>query len=490
MLDRRADRVESRCARPRAAAASTSARASRRLRRRRRAPFARGCRSRSTAGPRRSAGSSSTRSSTARCARFRTRTSSAVASSRSSRCRCPRDGTAGNGCCGPGQDAAPFLEPEAVRRAVEPWLDGETRRDRARGRLHLPHPHGRALARRAGCCSPATPRTSCRRSPGRASRLGPAMPANLAWKLAAVLTGAPGRAAGQLRARAPAARHGDAATGQSDGRARPGDGREAHPGARPVPQNDRRHRGPEPAGGEPQAVAHVRRRRVRRPAGEAPSAAHGRIAVPADRSPRRPPAGSGWAAVTIDERRAQPRSAAEGLRVVDPGADGAWLRKRGLTLGGSAARPVRLRRRHSRRRRPRVPRTAPRHRVRRCPRPRRERAASRKGSADAMIALIGATGRIGRHVAEGLSEAGADARALVRDPPRPVCRSRSCGPISAEPATLRRRARGRPAPATAHASRTASRTCSRRRRSTPPWLPASRTSSRSPAAPRRSGRTG
>ena len=35
-----------------------------------------------------------------------------------------------------------------------------------------------------------------------------------------------------------------------------------------------------------------------------------------------------------------------------------------------------------------------------------------------MIALLGATGRIGRHVAAGLAERGADARAVVRDPAR------------------------------------------------------------------------
>ena len=36
-----------------------------------------------------------------------------------------RDATAGSGCSIPARDAAPHLEPAAVRRAIAPWLDGE-----------------------------------------------------------------------------------------------------------------------------------------------------------------------------------------------------------------------------------------------------------------------------------------------------------------------------------------------------------------------------
>ncbi len=50
------------------------------------------------------------------------------------------------------------------------------RHARAAHRLHLPGPLGRAAGGRAGCCSPATPPTSCRRSPGRACAPGSATP--------------------------------------------------------------------------------------------------------------------------------------------------------------------------------------------------------------------------------------------------------------------------------------------------------------------------
>ena len=77
------------------------------------------------------------------------------------------------------------------------------------------------------------------------------------------------------------------------------------------------------------AAPDLRRRRLRDQAGAARHAPDRRLVVPPDRPPRRP-APPGWAAVASDEP-SRALLEAEGLPVSDPGADGAWLRSRGLT---------------------------------------------------------------------------------------------------------------------------------------------------------------
>ena len=98
-----------------------------------------------------------------------------------------------------GVDAAPRRGPGAVPRSR-----GCPRRDRTSGSTARPcrssalsptpstraPPHGGG---RGACCWRATPRTSCRRSPDRASRSGARDAANLAWKLEAVVAARPRR---------------------------------------------------------------------------------------------------------------------------------------------------------------------------------------------------------------------------------------------------------------------------------------------------------
>ena len=123
--------------------------------------------------------------------------------------------------------------------------------------------------------------------------------------------------------------------------------------------------------------------------------------------------GSGWAAVAVDEATAAPLRA-NGLRVVDPGADEAWLRRHGLTW--ALLRPDRF--------------------VFACGDAGDVGAGSaawmKRHGGGAMIGVLGASGRVGRHVAGGLAAAGVPARALVRDPDRVDL------PIEAVHADLRR----------------------------------------------------
>ena len=90
----------------------------------------------------------------------------------------------------PGEDAAPFLEPAAVRRMVEPWLDGETV-ETERAVVYTFHTRTAARWRRgrvllAGDAAHVMPPFS-----GQGFSSGARDAANLAWKLASVLAGAP-----------------------------------------------------------------------------------------------------------------------------------------------------------------------------------------------------------------------------------------------------------------------------------------------------------
>ena len=118
----------------------------------------------------------------------------------------------------PGEDAAPHLEPAAVGARSSEWLDGESARDRARGRLHVPHAHGRPLAPRPRAAGGrrGAPDAAVRRPGllvGRARRRQPGLEARRRPRRRA------GGAARHLRARAPPARRRDAAAGEGDRRA-------------------------------------------------------------------------------------------------------------------------------------------------------------------------------------------------------------------------------------------------------------------------------
>ena len=90
----------------------------------------------------------------------------------------------------PGEDAAPHLEPDAVRRAIAPWLDGEqVEIERAvtyafHSRMATSWRRGRVLL--AGDAVHIMPPFT-----GQGFSSGGRDAANLAWKLAAVLAGAP-----------------------------------------------------------------------------------------------------------------------------------------------------------------------------------------------------------------------------------------------------------------------------------------------------------
>ena len=224
----------------------------------------------------------------------------------------------------PGEDAAPHLEPAAVRRKIEEWLDGESVEiERAvaytfHTRMAARWRRGRVLL--AGDAAHLMPPFA-----GQGFSSGARDAGNLAWKLADVLAGAPASAARLLRARAPPPRRRDAAAGEGDRRVRPGDAPARRPRPRRIPERDRRHPPAAVAGRERQAAPDLRRRRLRDQAGPARHAPDRRLAVPPDRPPRRPPAGG--LGCRGERRSARARcSEAEGLPVAEPGADSAVAR--------------------------------------------------------------------------------------------------------------------------------------------------------------------
>ncbi|WP_354701739.1 3-(3-hydroxy-phenyl)propionate/3-hydroxycinnamic acid hydroxylase [Paraconexibacter sp. AEG42_29] len=90
----------------------------------------------------------------------------------------------------PGEDPAPFLQPDAIRRGVDEWLDGETATIE-RAIVYTFHTRTAATWRRgrvllAGDAAHVMPPFA-----GQGFSSGARDAANLAWKLAAVLDGAP-----------------------------------------------------------------------------------------------------------------------------------------------------------------------------------------------------------------------------------------------------------------------------------------------------------
>ena len=228
----------------------------------------------------------------------------------------------------PGEDAAPFLEPAAVRRTVEPWLDGETV-ETERAVVYTFHTRMAARWRRgrvllAGDAAHVMPPFG-----GQGFSSGARDAANLAWKLGSVLAGAPAtlldtyeqerraHVAGMQRlsellrravqATGPGAvRVRDAALNAIDGT--------------PAQRLLTGHLKPLPTYPRGAFAAPPVRRPGRRTVGA--------LFPQSDRLDDR--LGPGWAAVSGDDR-SRARLEAHGLPVVDPGADVEWLRRHGVS---------------------------------------------------------------------------------------------------------------------------------------------------------------
>jgi 2-polyprenyl-6-methoxyphenol hydroxylase-like FAD-dependent oxidoreductase len=228
----------------------------------------------------------------------------------------------------PGEDAAPHLEPAAVSRAVQRWLDGETAEiERAvaytfHTRMAARWRRGRVLL--AGDAAHLMPPFA-----GQGFSSGARDAANLAWKLADVLAGAPvalldsyererrphvaamQRLAKLLGALVQATRPRgvlvrDAYLNAIDGT----------PVQRLLAENVK----PLPTYPDGAFATRPARLAMRRTVGS--------LFPQTDRLDDRLP--QGWAAVASDDP-SRALLEAEGLPVSDPGADGAWLRSRGLT---------------------------------------------------------------------------------------------------------------------------------------------------------------
>ncbi|MEA2166853.1 MAG: 3-(3-hydroxy-phenyl)propionate hydroxylase [Solirubrobacteraceae bacterium] len=228
----------------------------------------------------------------------------------------------------PGQDAAPFLEPDAVRRAIEVWLDGETVEiERAvvytfHTRMAARWRQGRVLL--AGDAAHVMPPFA-----GQGFSSGARDAANLAWKLAAVLGGAPDTLLDTYeRERRPhvaamqrlANTLGGFVQATSERKIRARDRwLKAIDGTR-VQAVLAGNIKPLPTYGAGAFATRPARLPFRRTVGS--------LFPQTDRHDDR--LGSGWSAVATDDLAAA-RLAATGLTTVDAGADGAWLEKRGLT---------------------------------------------------------------------------------------------------------------------------------------------------------------
>jgi 3-(3-hydroxy-phenyl)propionate hydroxylase len=228
----------------------------------------------------------------------------------------------------PGEDAAPHLEPAAVRRTIEGWLDGETA-DIERAVAYTFHTRTAARWRRgrvllAGDAAHLMPPFA-----GQGFSSGARDAGNLAWKLADVLAGAPATlldsyererrshvAAMQRLARVLGAFV--QATRPRGVRLRDAylNGIDGTPLQRLLAENVK----PLPTYADGAFATRPARLAMRRTVGS--------LFPQTDRLDDRLPAG--WAAVTSDGRsRALLEEA--GLPVAEAGADSAWLERRGLT---------------------------------------------------------------------------------------------------------------------------------------------------------------
>jgi 3-(3-hydroxy-phenyl)propionate hydroxylase len=228
----------------------------------------------------------------------------------------------------PGEDAAPFLRPDAIRKAVEPWLDGETAAiERAvvytfHTRMASRWRRGRVLL--AGDAAHVMPPFA-----GQGFSSGARDASNLAWKLASVLRGAPEALLDSYeRERRPhvaamqrtANVMGRLVQATDEPRIRARDlwlkGIDGTRLQDLLAENAK----PLPTYGAGLFATRPARLPIRRNVGS--------LFPQSERLDDR--LGRGWSAVAIDERAAADLRAG-GLEVVDPGVDGEWLRDRKLS---------------------------------------------------------------------------------------------------------------------------------------------------------------
>ena len=228
----------------------------------------------------------------------------------------------------PGEDAAPHLEPAAIHRAVAEWLDGE-RAEIERAVVYTFHTRMATAWRRgrvllAGDAAHLMPPFA-----GQGFSSGGRDAGNLAWKLAAVLDGAPERlldtyeqerrphVAGMQRlARLVGGLVQCTTRGRVGGRDRFLKAIDGTPVQRMLADNLK----PLPTYGAGAFAERPERLPWRRTVGS--------LFPQTRRLDDR--LGSGWAAVAVDGAAAETLRE-HGLRVVDPGPDEAWLRRHGLT---------------------------------------------------------------------------------------------------------------------------------------------------------------
>jgi 3-(3-hydroxy-phenyl)propionate hydroxylase len=228
----------------------------------------------------------------------------------------------------PGEDATPFLEPAVVRRMVQPWLDGE-RVETERAVVYTFHTRtaarwraGRVLL--AGDAAHVMPPFS-----GQGFSSGARDAANLAWKLASVLAGAPATLLDTyeqerrphmegMQRLSEILRRAVQATGPRAVRLR--DAALTGIDGTPVQRVLTGHLKPLPTYAAGAFAARPGRWPARRTIGA--------LFPQTDRLDDR--LGAGWAAVAVDGV-SRARLEAQGLPVVHPGADADWLWRHGVS---------------------------------------------------------------------------------------------------------------------------------------------------------------
>jgi 3-(3-hydroxy-phenyl)propionate hydroxylase len=228
----------------------------------------------------------------------------------------------------PGEDAAPFLEPDAIKRAIDEWLDGETA-EMERAIVYTFHTRTAERWRKgrvflAGDAAHVMPPFA-----GQGFSSGARDAANLAWKLAAVLSGAPNalldsyedeRRPHVAAMQRTANRMGALVQTTSRSRTRARDALlNALDGTR-LQELAATNVKPLPTYRDGTFAVRPHRLPMRR--------AVGSLFPQTDRLDDRLP--HGWVAVT-DDAVARSLLWEEGVCVVDPGADRAWLESHGLT---------------------------------------------------------------------------------------------------------------------------------------------------------------
>jgi 3-(3-hydroxy-phenyl)propionate hydroxylase len=228
----------------------------------------------------------------------------------------------------PGEDAAPLLRSEAISEAIAEWLDGETV-EIERAVVYTFHTRMAARWRRgrvllAGDAAHLMPPFA-----GQGFSSGARDAGNLAWKLAAALQGAPDSLLDSYeRERGPhvaamqrtASLMGSLVQATGERRVRARDRFLKAIDGTPVQRFLAENVKPLPTYGDGAFATRPARLPLRRTVGS--------LFPQTDRLDDR--LGRGWSAVATDDRAAALLTA-EGLPVVDPGRDGAWLQDRGLS---------------------------------------------------------------------------------------------------------------------------------------------------------------